>query len=155
MDPIIRFAKILVDGAGDDSGVDRDTYHNELERLAKAERLPTETIAQSYTRLATTTEKGALLFKAARLAPAAKKPVQAAQDFKPEPAGEASRELNDLAAGLATAKEISFASAHAQLQMDPRHKDLVARVRAEEQDVTARVAAQRKPITDAARQFSR
>ena len=104
MDSIIRFAKILVDGTGDDCGVDRDTYHNELERMAKAERLPTESIAQSYTRLATTTEKGALLFKAARMAPSAKKPVQAAQDLKPEPAGPASKELNGLATELARVK---------------------------------------------------
>jgi hypothetical protein len=155
MDSAIRFAKILVEGTGDACGIDRVTYHQALEKRALEAKGANETLQQAYVRIATTTDEGKLLFKAIRRAPVGKQPVQAAQDLKPEPAGPASKELDDLAADLATAKEISFASAHAQLQTDPRHKTLVARVRAEEQDVTARVAAQRKPITDAVRQFSR
>ena len=83
VEPIIRFAKILVDGTGHDSGIDRDVYHKAIEERALATKRPSETLAQAYSRaISEPGSEAELLFKAYKRAPAGKQPVQAAQDLK-------------------------------------------------------------------------
>jgi hypothetical protein len=152
---ILGFAKIL-NNTGEASGFTRDDFHHEIQKRAAATRLSGETSAQAYTRVLLTPE-GKELYKAYRAAPA---PVQAAQDFplpkeKPEPAGPASREFDDLAHDMARKKGISFQQAHARLYTDPERAELVRRVKIEERDQTARVAASRSPIASATREFGR
>jgi hypothetical protein len=152
----VDFAKILNE-TGNPSGLNRDDFHRAIEKRAKETRLDGETSAQSYTRIATQTPEGRELFKAYGNAP----PRQAAQDLPvpkmPEPAGPASRELDELARWMAKDKGISFQQAHARLQADtdPQRKALVARVRREEMEATQRVREARSPITAATREYAR
>lgn len=143
----LRFAKILVDSGGvATAGNDKNTFHSELEKLAREQRTAGETTEQAYTRLATTTDAGRLLFKAIRLAPA---PRQAAQDFvprkKPEPLGPAARELEELAAAMGRGEKMPNEKAKAKIlaSNDPEHAALTRRVLAEEQAATAEVKQQR------------
>jgi hypothetical protein len=151
-----HFAKILVT-QGLNGGLDRQDFERDIAKRAEAIRAPGESREQAFVRYSTTTDDGRLLFKAAMLAP----PRQAAQDFplpkKPEAAGPASRELDELARAMARDKGISFERAHAQLQSDtdPERKALVARVRREEQDAARMIRDQRWPITAAAREYAR
>jgi hypothetical protein len=152
----LSFAKILNE-TGETCGLDRNRYHDEIEKRARETRLEGETAAQSYTRVITQTPEGRELFKAYRRAPA---PVQAAQDLvreKPKAAGPASEELDELARAMSKDKGISFQQAHARLQSDtnPERKALVARVRREEMEATRTVREARWPITTATREYSR
>jgi hypothetical protein len=149
-----HFAKILVE-TGNPCGLDREDYHQALEKLAREAKGATESLQQSYTRLATTTSEGRLLFKAIGVAP----PRQFAQDLpapkKPASAGEASDELNDLARAMARKKGFTFEQAFNQLWSDPERAELVARVRREEAEQRAKVQSQRWPIHQAQRDFER
>jgi hypothetical protein len=150
----LHFAKILVE-TGEPCGLDRTHYEAEIAKLAKASKRAGESDAQAFTRIATQTENGRLLFKAAVMGP---KPKQAPQDFpltKPMAAGPASEELNELARDMARRKNISFEQAHTALQTDPERKELVARVRHEERDATSMVRDTRWPIRDAEERFAR
>jgi hypothetical protein len=142
------FAKVLVDSEGTNyCGITTDLYHKELEKLAQANKRDGESLQQSYVRLSQESETGALLLKAALWAPA---PKQAPQDFvsrkKPEPIGEAARELDGLATELARRKGISRERASGQLMADPSRQELVRRVLAEEKAATREVSAQRWPM---------
>lgn len=130
----LRFAKILVDSGGVHTGAnDKNTFHSALEKWAGEEKLDNETIQQAYTRLAVTTDEGRLLFKAIGLAPAplptADLPIRKAA---PEPAGEASKQLNELARVAAAKQGVTFAKAYVDLLTSPEHAALASRVRAEE-----------------------
>jgi hypothetical protein len=153
MQNTLVFAKCLVED-GNHCGITSDVYHNELEKLARANRRDGESLQQSYVRMAEQTEKGALLLKAAIAAP---KPKAAPQDLvprsKPKPAGPASRELDEMAREMARAKKISFEQAHTALQTDPTRAELVARMRREEREATNRVASARWPIDVAEEEF--
>jgi hypothetical protein len=149
---IETFAKILVD-QGDPCGLDRQHFEDEITK--RAERREGESAAQAFTRYATTTPDGRLLFKAAVMAP----PRQAAQDLpvpkKPLSAGEASDELNELARAMAKEKNLKFEQAFSALWTDPERAELVARVRREEAEQRTRVQDSRWPIRAAEREFAR
>jgi hypothetical protein len=145
---VLTFAKMLVDSDGrNHCGITSDVYHEQLQKLAIANKRDGESPQQAYVRVAEQTEAGALLLKAALWAPA---PRQAAQDLvsrkRPEPIGEAARELDELAAELARSKGISRERASGQLMADPSRQELVRRVLAEEKAATADVRAQRWPM---------
>jgi hypothetical protein len=148
-----HFAKILVT-QGLDCGRTRQDFEEDIAKRSEEIRAPGETKEQVFTRYATTTDDGRLLLKASMMAP----PRQAAQDLPvpktPEPAGPASKELDDLARWMAKEKGISFQQAHARLQADPERKALVARVRREEIEAGQRVREARSPITSATREYS-
>jgi hypothetical protein len=152
---VAHFAKIWLE-TGESCGLDRTHYVAEIARLAKASKRGGESDAQAWTRVATESDQGRLLFKAAVMGPA---PKQAPQDFplpsKPLAAGPASEELNELARDMARRKNISFEQAHTALQTDPERKELVARVRREERDATRMVHDTRWPIRDAEERFAR
>jgi hypothetical protein len=147
----LRFAKILNE-TGHSSGLDKGTYHRELERLAKAAKRSTESMPQAYTRIATETPEGRELFKAYHNAPVGKQPVQAAQDLPYQPVGDASAELERTAREAARSKNISYERAYTALLTDPTRKELVARVRREELDATRMVRDQRWPNNQAEQQ---
>jgi hypothetical protein len=131
---------------GNALGLDRSDFHRELTKLAAESRRPTESIEQSYARLAVESEAGKALFKGAVFGPA---PVEAAQDLvkpMPQSAGKASSELEALARDMARRKNMSYERAYSELYTDPERAELVARVRREERDATARVRAQRFPL---------
>jgi S-adenosylmethionine:diacylglycerol 3-amino-3-carboxypropyl transferase len=81
-----------------------------------------------------------------------KPPPQRAQDLKPEPAGPASEELDRLARSMAREKKYSYQQAFSRIYSDPERAELVARVRQEEAELRARVAAQRFPTRNAERE---
>jgi hypothetical protein len=150
-----HFAKILVE-TGNQCGLDREDYHQALEKLATDAKRATESLPQAYTRIATTTDEGRLLFKAIGVAP----PRQAAQDLpapkrKPEPVGPASRELNELAAAMARQKGLSFEQSYERLWSSPDRAELVRRVKQEEAEQRAEVRRQRWPIAEAERENER
>jgi len=68
-------------------------------------------------------------------------PRQAAQDLKPEPAGEASAELERLARSMAKEKRYTYQRAYSELYTDPNRAELVARIKQEEAELRARVRA--------------
>jgi hypothetical protein len=157
MQNTLVFAKCLVED-GNACGTDSDTYHQALEKLALASKGANESLPKAYTRVATTTEQGRLLFKAAMMAP---KPKQAPQDLvprnvKPAP-GPASEEMNALARRLARERRVSFQQAYTRLLTDPDegHAELAARVRDEERRASAAVRDARDPIWTAERQYER
>ena len=132
--------------SGHNFGLDRSHFEAEIHKRAAATRLPGETREQGFVRISTETEAGRTLFKAAVFGPA---PVQAAQDFparRPQPAGDASKELEELARDMARRKNMSFERAYSQLYTDPERKALVERIKREEADATRRVRAQRFPM---------
>jgi hypothetical protein len=146
---VLTFAKVLVDSNGQNHcGITSDVYHAELEKLARENKRDGESLQQAYVRMSEQTESGRLLMKAALWGPA---PVQAAQDFvnpRPEPIGEASKELEELARYMARSKNWTYERAYSELYTDPERKALVDRVKREEADTTARVRAQRFPMPE-------
>jgi len=129
----LRFAKILVDSGVNTSGNNKTTFHAELEKLARDEKLQGESVQQAYVRIATTTDHGRLLFKAVSLAPAPAPSVDPPiRKAAPEPAGEASIQLNELARVAAAKTGLTFAKAYVELLTSPEHAELASRVRAEE-----------------------
>jgi hypothetical protein len=154
----VHFAKIL-STTGNACGLDRGHYDREIAKLAAATKLPGESPQQGYVRISTQTAEGRELFKAAVKAPA---PKQAPQDFanpRPEAAGPASRELNELAAQMAKDKGISFQRAYylvvADLSAFPARRELLERAKLEEQAATREVRDSRWPIRAAEREFER
>jgi hypothetical protein len=150
---IRHFAKLLVE-TRNPCGLTRQDFEEEIAK--RAGRREGESTAQAFTRYATTTEDGKLLFKAAVMAPA---PKQAPQDFptkKPEPkGGAATAELNELARAMAREKNFSFEQAFSRLWSDPTRADLVNRVKREQVEATRDVRDQRWPIAAAEREFER
>jgi hypothetical protein len=149
----LTFAKVLVDSDGrNHCGVTSDIYHAELEKLAKANKRDGESVQQAYVRVSEQTEAGSLLLKAALRAPAPA-PKQEVQDLpaRPEPAGEASAELERLARFEAKAKGGSYEQNYVRLLTSPEHKQLVMRARAEELHATRMVADSRWPLENAER----
>jgi hypothetical protein len=120
-----------------DSGLTREDFEAEIAKRAAPNRRPGESLQQLWTAFATETENGRALFKAAMSAPVGPAPKQAAQDLKYEPVGDASAELERMARDMARSKNISYERAYTALLTDPDRKELVARVKAEEQ--TSRV----------------
>src|SRR5271166_3585779 len=146
-----HFAKILVE-QGIDCGQTRQHFENDISKRSEAIRRPGESREQAWTRFATETDDGRLLFKAAMKAPPLEPPQQAAQDLKPEPAGPASEELERLARSMAREKRYSYQRAYSELYTDPDRAELVARVKREEAELRARVSAQRFPLHNAERE---
>jgi hypothetical protein len=146
----LTFAKLLVDSDGKNHcGITSDVYHEQLEKLALANKRDGESPQQAYVRVAEQTETGALLLKAALWAPA---PRQAAQDFAnpkgSEPIGPAARELRELAEEMGRAKKITPERAAGRILQDPSMRELRDRVMAEEKSSTANVARQRWPMPE-------
>jgi hypothetical protein len=156
------FAKILIGSNGTNAcGLDRDVYHREIEKRAAAIRTPAMSREQAYARVLETPE-GTLLYKAYKTAPVASPPKQAPQDYedgRPEAAGPASRELNDLASKMAKDKGISFQRAYyrviADLSAFPDRRELLERAKFEEQAATREVRDSRWPIRAAEAAFER
>jgi hypothetical protein len=147
---VVAFAKMIVDNGGANPlGMHRQDFENEI--IKRAERRDGESSQQAFTRFITETETGRVLFKAAMLAP----PRQAPQDLpvpeRPEPAGEASAELERLAQFEAKAKNVSFQQAYTRLLTSPEHRELVRRVKHEELTATRMVADSRWPLREAER----
>jgi hypothetical protein len=142
-----HFAKVAIASQGQTTGGQtRQDFENEI--IKRADRRDGESSAQAFTRYATTTEDGKILFKAALLAP----PRQVVQDLpakKPESAGPASKELEDLARYMARSKKYTFQQAYSELYTDPERAELVARVKREEADLKRRVSDARFPLRDA------
>jgi hypothetical protein len=132
-----------------EAGLTRQDFENEIAKRAAPNRRPGESLEQVFTAYATETENGRALFKAAMSAPVGKPPVQAAQDFKPQPIGEASATLEEMAREMARSKNISYERAFTALLTNPTHAKLRERIKQEEQDVTARVRAARWPNNQA------
>jgi hypothetical protein len=152
----IRFAKVLVDSNGrNHCGITSDVYHNELEKLARANKRETESVQQAYCRLAETSETGALLFKAALWAP---KPETAPQDFvrpTPPPRGPNAALLNRIVDDFVSRynrsneKKLSRAQGFDRVYNDPANRDLREKVKAEELTASRAVRDQRDPIWSA------
>jgi hypothetical protein len=154
-DAALRFAKMLTT-QGLDVGMTRQDFEAEISKRAEATRAHGESREQAFTRVATADDDGRLLFKASVMAP----PKQAPQDFQAKPpqrqfSGEAGAELERMARAMAKDKSISYEQAFARLWSDPEGAELVARAKAEAADKRREIAAQRWPITSAAREFSR
>src|SRR5262245_41170169 len=137
---IRHFAKMVVLNGGTNAlGMHRQDFEEAIAKRAETTRAPGESRQQAFTKYATTTNDGRLLFKASLLAP----PRQAAQDIpvpkRPEPAGEASAELERLARFEAKAKGVKYEQAYARLLTSPEHRELVRRVKAEELSATTMV----------------
>jgi hypothetical protein len=148
----LRFAKILTN-TGEACGLDKDSLHQAIEKLAMETKRADESLAQAYSRtISEPGSDGALLFKAYKLAPEGKKPVQAAQSLKPEPIGEASAELERTARAMAKEKRITYQQAYSRLISDPERRELLERVKAEERAATGRVADSRWPLRSAEEQ---
>jgi hypothetical protein len=141
---------------GNTLGLDRSHFHAELTKLAAEARRPTESIEQAYSRLSVETESGKALFKAAVHGPEPKPAVQdLVQPSKPEPAGPASRQLNEMATAMARDKGVSFEQAFNRIWSDPDRAVLVQAVKREEFEQRARVRDARWPIAEAEQEFSR
>jgi hypothetical protein len=149
----LGFAKIL-NQTGESCGLDRDVYHAEIEKRAEAIRAPGMSREQAYTKVITETPAGKELLKAYRSAPVAKPPVEAAQDLpeRPEPAGEASKELERMAAAESKRTGKSFAIAYTALLTSPEHRELASRVKREELSATRMVRDSRAPLLEAERE---
>jgi hypothetical protein len=146
----LDFAKIL-HTTGNACGFDRDDFHREIEKRAAETRSSRESEAQAYTRILQTSE-GKELYKAYRVAPMGKPPIQEAQDIpRPEPAGPASKALSELARFEAKAKNISYEQAFSRLLTSPDHRELVREVKREELSATRLVADSRWPLREAER----
>jgi hypothetical protein len=145
---MVNFAKILVEGTGHNCGLDRRDFELEIEKRAEAIRAPGESRQQAFTKYATTTDDGRLLFKASLKAP----PRQAVQDLAPPKKPDltpAARELDELAREMARSKKYSYEQAFSRLYTDPERKALVERYNREQAELKTRVANQRFPLRDA------
>jgi hypothetical protein len=142
----------LVDGTGHDCGFDRRDFELEIEKRAEAIRAPGESRQQAFTRYATQDETGKLLFKASLKAPP-RIVEQAPQDLpaRPEPAGEASAELERLARFEAKSKGGTYEQNYVRLLTSPEHKELVRRARSEELHATQMAQDARWPLRNAER----
>jgi hypothetical protein len=145
-----HFAKILVT-QGLDCGQTRQDFEEDIAKRAEATRLPGESREQAWTRFATATDDGRLLFKAAMLAP----PRQFAQDLtreKPKADGPASEELERTARAMAKEKKLTYQQAYSRLISDPDRKELLAEIRREEERARRAVSDQRWPLHNAERE---
>jgi hypothetical protein len=145
----LTLAKIL-NTSGNSCGLDKSDLDREIKKRAAATRAPNESEAQAYTRIMLT-DDGRELYKALRAAPAAAPPKPAVQDVKPEPAGPASKELEDLARDMARAKSYSYQQAFSRLYTDPERKALVRRYDKEQEELKQRITNARFPLNNAER----
>jgi hypothetical protein len=149
-----HFAKILVT-QGIDCGQTREDFENDIAKRAETIRRPGESREQAWTRFATETDDGRLLFKAAMKAPPMAPPRAAAQDLsrvKPS-AGPASEQLQRMAEKMAKEKKLSVAQAYSRLISDPDRKELLDEIKREEaRQRSSMVSASRWPLHDAERQ---
>ena len=152
VEPIIRFAKILVEGTGHSCGMTRQDFEAEIAKRAESVRGTSDSAQQAFTKYATQTEVGQLLFKAAMRAPVGKQPQQAPQDLPYEPIGDASAELERTARQMARSKNITYERAYTALLTDPALAEQRDRVKAEERAQTSRVRAARWPLNEADQQ---
>lgn len=151
----LGFAKILLNTGH--SGLTRDDYHAEIEKRAAKNRLPHETVEQSYVRQITETEEGKTLFKALKAAPVPTLPLQtqAAQDFVPRSRGPASDKMDQLVDEFernyarANSKKLTRQPSYERVFNDERNRILREQVKAEERSTTSVVADARAPITSA------
>jgi hypothetical protein len=141
-----HFAKIFTE-TGNASGLTRDDFHRELEKRALLSKHDGESFAQAYTRVSLQPENREI-FKAANNAPAAP-PKPAPQDLKPEPAGPASKELEDLARSMAKEKKYSYQQAFSRLYTDPERGALVRRYDKEQAELKQRISTARFPLRNA------
>jgi hypothetical protein len=98
-----------------DAGVSREDFEAEISKRSESIRRPGESQAQAFTRYAVETEEGKALMKAALSAPRGRPPIQAAQDWRPEPIGPASKELEELARDMARKKNVTYERAFSAL----------------------------------------
>jgi hypothetical protein len=149
-----HFAKMLVT-QGIDCGQTPEFFENDIAKRAEAIRRPGESREQAFSRFATETDDGRLLFKAATMA--ARSVAQAAQDVAPEQKafGPAGRLMNELAVELARSKSLTLQESYSRLIVDPARADLVRRMREEEKRATDAVTRQRWPMWNAERESQR
>jgi hypothetical protein len=135
-----------------DAGLDARDYEDRITKGAAEIRLPGESAQQAWVRYAETTPEGRALLKASLVAPTSKKPVQAAQNLPYEAVdGDATAELERLARQVAASSGLTYQQAYSRLLTHPSREKLRAQILAQEQDVTRRVRAARKPLDSAER----
>ena len=160
---ILDMAKSLTT-RGLDCGQNRQDFEEEIAKRAEAWALrrPGDSSAQLFTRYATSTDDGRLLFKAAMMA---KPRPQAAQDLiptrdRPEPTGPAAAALDKIVSEFrdkynreTTGRKISRQQAYARVIDDPENRRLRDAVRREEQEASLRIQQLRQPIWAAEESF--
>jgi hypothetical protein len=148
-----HFAKMLV-VQGIDCGQTRQDFEEDIAKRSESIRRPGESREQAWTRFATTTDDGRLLFKAAMRAPPMEPPRQAAQDLVREkkPAGPASEELERMARAMAREKNLTYQQAFSRLISDPSRREHLEEIKREEERARRAVSDQRWPLHNAERE---